>query len=44
MFSRNELMPETEKYNTYYSNNPEKKDLDDMFRKNPGLLSAEWDC
>lgn len=41
MFSRNELKPETENFNVYYSNNPEKRDLDDKFREKPGLLSPE---
>jgi reductive dehalogenase len=41
MFSRNELKPETGNFNLYYSNNPEKKDLDDKFREKPGLLSSE---
>jgi len=39
MFSRNELVPETEKFNTYYSDRPEVKTLDDKFREKPGLLS-----
>lgn len=41
MFSRNELKPETEKYDSYYRKNPEKKDLDDKFREKPGLLSPD---
>ena len=32
MFSRNELKPETEKYDSYYHKNPEKKELDDKFK------------
>ncbi len=40
MFSRNELKPETENFNIYYSNNPDKKDLDDKFREKPGLMSS----
>jgi len=39
MFSRNELVPESEKFNSYYSDKPEKKNLDDKFRDKPGLLS-----
>ena len=41
MFSRNELIPGTEKYNEYYFKRPEKKEPDDLFRKKPGLLSPE---
>ncbi len=41
MFSRNELKPDTENFNIYYSNNPEKKNLDDKFREKPGLLSPK---
>jgi reductive dehalogenase len=41
MFSRNELIPNTEKYTQYYSLNPDKKVLDDNFREKPGLLSPE---
>jgi len=41
MFSRNELKPEKENFKIYYSNNPEKKDLDDKFREKPGLLSPK---
>ena len=39
MFSRNELIPGTEKFNDYYKRNPDKKVLDDKFREKPGLLS-----
>lgn len=39
MFSRNELKPETQKYDEYYSKHADKKELDDTFRKKPGLLS-----
>ena len=38
MFSRNELVPGSEHFKDYYRRNPEKKPLDDAFRKNPGLL------
>lgn len=41
MFSRNEIKPTTENYNSYYSNNPEKEALDNKFREKPGLLSPE---
>lgn len=41
MFSRNELIPGTEKFNTYYSNKPHLKDLDDKFREKPGLISPD---
>ncbi|OFX85901.1 MAG: hypothetical protein A2W99_17185 [Bacteroidetes bacterium GWF2_33_16] len=41
MFSRNELVPNTEKYTQYYALNPEKKVIDDNFRDKPGLLSPE---
>jgi reductive dehalogenase len=39
MFSRNELKPGTEKFDSYYSNKPAEKELDDKFREKPGLLS-----
>ncbi len=38
MFSRNELMPDTENFEDYYKHHPEKKALDDRFRGNKGLL------
>ncbi len=38
MFSRNELKPGTSRFEKYYSKNPDKKILDDLFRKEPGLL------
>ncbi|MDA3953924.1 MAG: reductive dehalogenase [Bacteroidales bacterium] len=41
IFSRNELIPETEKFKSYYSDKSEIKDLDNKFREKPGLLSAE---
>jgi reductive dehalogenase len=41
MFSRNEIKPDTEKYNSYYLNNSEKEELDNKFREKPGLLSPE---
>ncbi len=39
MFSRNDLVPGTEHFKEYYRNNPAKKNLDDVFRKLPGILS-----
>jgi reductive dehalogenase len=39
MFSRNELVPGTEKFLNYYKNNPEKKLLDDKWRELPGMGS-----
>ncbi|MFC2096365.1 hypothetical protein ACFLQ3_01540, partial [Bacteroidota bacterium] len=39
MFSRNEIKPATDKFEQYYLNNPDKKELDDKFRDKPGLLS-----
>ncbi|MGC9374586.1 MAG: reductive dehalogenase [Bacteroidales bacterium] len=41
MFSRNELKPGTALFEKYYAQNPEKKILDDKFRKKPGLLSPD---
>jgi reductive dehalogenase len=41
MFSRNELIPGTERFEEYYRNNPDKKSLDDKFREKPGLLSGK---
>jgi ferredoxin/uncharacterized protein YggT (Ycf19 family) len=38
MFSRNELIPGTENFEDYYRRHPEKKALDDRFRRNKGLL------
>jgi reductive dehalogenase len=38
MFSRNELNEDSERFEKYYENNPDKKILDDKFRKRPGLL------
>jgi ferredoxin len=38
MFSRRLLQPGTERYETYYQSNPEKKILDDGFREKPGLM------
>ncbi len=37
MFSRNELIPGTQKYNDYYKRNPDKKNIDDRWRNKPGL-------
>ena len=38
MFSRMELRPGSERFEAYYQRRPEKKPLDDNFRKRPGLL------
>ena len=38
MFSRNELIPETQNFNEYYSEYPEHRHTDDEFRKSPGLM------
>ena len=38
MFSRKELKEDSEPFEKYYKNNPDKKILDDKFRKRPGLL------
>lgn len=39
MFSRNLLIPETDRFIEYYAKNADKKKLDDKFRKGKGLLS-----
>ncbi len=39
IFSRNALQKGTQNYHSYYDKNPDKKLLDDKFRKEPGLLS-----
>ncbi len=41
MFSRKELKPDSDRYNKYYSENPDKKKPDDKFRTKPGLLSPK---
>ena len=41
MFSRKELIPGTKKYKAYYARNPDKEPLDNLFRKEPGLLSPK---
>lgn len=38
MFSRNELKPGTNDFDEYYQANPDKKELDDIFRSKAGLL------
>ncbi len=40
MFSRAELIPETERFVNYYAEHPENFEKDNKFRKNPGLLQA----
>jgi reductive dehalogenase len=37
MFSRNEIIPGTKEFNDYYKRNPDKKAIDDNWRKRPGL-------
>lgn len=41
MFSRNELIPGSDRYNEYYSRNPGKLEADDLFREAPGLLDKD---
>ncbi len=41
MFSRNELKPNTSRFNEYYAKNPEHRKKDDKFRIKPGLLSPK---
>ncbi len=41
MFSRNEITAFPARYSEYYSTNPDKKELDDKFRKKHGLLSKD---
>ncbi|MDQ2178112.1 4Fe-4S dicluster domain-containing protein [Marinifilum sp. D714] len=41
MFSRNELKENTERFNEYYSKNPNKLKLDNEFRKEPGLTAEK---
>ncbi|MCD4681155.1 MAG: hypothetical protein K8S00_12290 [Bacteroidales bacterium] len=40
MFSRNELKADTERYNEYYGRNPDKKTIDEKWRKKHGLLNS----
>lgn len=41
MFSRMELEVGTDKFDAYYKNKKENKEKDDLFRKEPGLLSSD---
>lgn len=41
MFSRNELIPGTNRFIHYYKRNPQNKQMDEKFRANPGLLSTQ---
>lgn len=41
MFSRKELIPGSDKYNSYYKTRPGFEELDNLFRKEPGLLSKD---
>ncbi len=38
MFSRRELIPGSEAFDIYYTENPELRELDDLFRRKAGLL------
>jgi len=40
MFSRATLMPGTDRFEEYYRSRPEKRDLDDKFRREPGFLGS----
>ncbi len=40
IFARNDYKPGTEKYDLYYSNNPEYKKIDDKLRSMPDLLES----
>lgn len=41
MFSRNLLVPGTERYNEYYKSRPQHLVKDELFRSSPGLLSSQ---
>jgi reductive dehalogenase len=41
MFSRQELIPGTSRFNEYYREHPDKHVKDDLWRAEPGLLSSE---
>ena len=41
MFSRNELLVGSNQYKEYYAKNPEKEELDNLFRKEAGLCSEK---
>lgn len=41
MFSRNELKPDSQNFKNYYERHPERKNLDDEFRKEAGLTSKD---
>jgi reductive dehalogenase len=41
MFSRNELKPGSENFIDYYKRNPDKKPIDDSWRKKPGLMHSD---
>ena len=46
MFSRRLLVPGSPRFEDYYAENPDKKELDDRFRAEPGLLrkgSSQYD-
>ena len=41
MFSRRELKPGTDKYDTYYARHPERCEPDERWRAKPGLMAPE---
>lgn len=41
MFSRRELVSGTRRFNEYYSDHPDRRIKDDLWRAEPGLLSSE---
>ncbi len=41
MFSRNELIPESENHNNYYTSHPKSKQIDDDIKSKPGILGKE---
>ena len=43
MLSRDKLVPGTERFEQYYSENPDKKIVDDKFREEPGLFTKGAD-
>lgn len=43
MFSREKLVPGTERFEQYYNENPDKKIVDDKFREEPGLFAKGSD-
>ncbi|MHB2156472.1 4Fe-4S dicluster domain-containing protein [Calditrichota bacterium GD2] len=41
MFSRRRLKPGSERFEAYYRNHPQKKKIDDAWRRKPGLLNPK---